>query len=137
MVSHLFFYQLGLIALVWLCLMRQWTWPSNPAACPPPPAPTPPGPNRDRVPQPFTGLTTKPPCDAWAHGSALRPEAPHTPPPAQRAAARWTPRPLCARPRTVPIEAGWAGAIAAPMAIRAAAPGANGCASPVTAIIFS
>jgi len=37
MVSHLFFYQLVLIALVWLCLMLQWAWPSDPAAaCPPP-----------------------------------------------------------------------------------------------------
>src|SRR5262249_50473749 len=30
---------------------------------------------------PFAGLTTKPPCDACEHGSDLRPEAPHTPPP--------------------------------------------------------
>ena len=30
MVSHLFFYQLGLIALVWLCLMLHWVWPSDP-----------------------------------------------------------------------------------------------------------
>ncbi len=35
MVSHLFFYQLVLIALVWLCVMLQWAWPSDPAAlCP-------------------------------------------------------------------------------------------------------
>jgi hypothetical protein len=34
MVSHLFFYQLMLIALVWLCLMLHWAWPSDPAACP-------------------------------------------------------------------------------------------------------
>jgi hypothetical protein len=27
MVSHLFFYQLVLVALVWLCLMLQWAWP--------------------------------------------------------------------------------------------------------------
>src|SRR6266851_5064435 len=32
MVSHLFFSQLVLIALVWLCLMLQWAWPSDPAA---------------------------------------------------------------------------------------------------------
>ena len=31
MVSHLFFYQLVLVALVWLCLMLQWAWPSDPA----------------------------------------------------------------------------------------------------------
>src|SRR5712691_8756528 len=35
MVSHLFFYQLTLIALVWLCVMLQWVWPSDPTAvCP-------------------------------------------------------------------------------------------------------
>ncbi len=34
MVSPLFFYQLGLIALVWLCVMLHWAWPSDPAACP-------------------------------------------------------------------------------------------------------
>jgi hypothetical protein len=37
MVSHLFFYQLVLITLVWLCLMLQWMWPSAAAPCPTPP----------------------------------------------------------------------------------------------------
>jgi hypothetical protein len=32
MVSPLFFSQLTLIALVWLCVMLQWAWPSDPAA---------------------------------------------------------------------------------------------------------
>jgi hypothetical protein len=41
MVSPLFFYQLTLIALVWLCVMLQWVWPSDSAACPPPLAPPP------------------------------------------------------------------------------------------------
>ena len=39
MVPALFFYQLTLIALVWLCLMLQWTWPSDPAVCPTTPEP--------------------------------------------------------------------------------------------------
>src|SRR2546430_2224288 len=40
MVSHLSFYQLVLIALVWLCVMLHWAWPSDPAAaCPPPELP--------------------------------------------------------------------------------------------------
>ena len=30
MVPALFFYQLTLIVLVWLCLMLQWAWPSDP-----------------------------------------------------------------------------------------------------------
>src|SRR5262249_44989665 len=81
MVSHLFFYQLVLIALVWLCLMLHWTWLSDPATCPPTLEPTPPVPKRHRERKPFTGLTTKPHCDACAHASDLRPEAPCPPPP--------------------------------------------------------
>ena len=41
MVSDLFFYQLGLIALVWLCVMLQWAWLSDTAVCPPPREPPP------------------------------------------------------------------------------------------------
>jgi IS1 family transposase len=81
MVSHLFFYQLVLIALAWLCLMLHWTWPSDPATCPPTPEPTPPVPKRHREPTPFAGLTTKPHCDACEHGTDPRPPAPSTPPP--------------------------------------------------------
>src|SRR5712691_360992 len=48
MVSPLFFYQLVLVALVWLCVMLHWAWPSDPAAvCPT--TPEPPGP-RARIP---------------------------------------------------------------------------------------
>ncbi len=64
MVSHLFFYQLVLIALVWLCVMLQWAWPSDPAAACPPPESLPLLPKRKRAPKPFAGLTTKPHCDA-------------------------------------------------------------------------
>jgi IS1 family transposase/transposase-like protein len=81
MVSHLFFYQLVLIALVWLCLMLQWMWPSAAAPCPTTPEPTPPVPKRHREPKPFAGLTCKPHCDACAHVSAPRPQAPAAPPP--------------------------------------------------------
>src|SRR5262245_14295410 len=82
MVSHLFFYQLVLVALVWLCVMLQWAWPSAPAAaCPTPLEPTPPPPKRRREPKPFAGLTTKPPCDACEHAPDSRPHAPSSPPP--------------------------------------------------------
>jgi hypothetical protein len=71
MVSPLFFYQLTLIALVWLCVMLQWAWPSDAAAaCLSPLDPPPPRLKRQRAPTPFAGLTTKPPCDACAHASA-------------------------------------------------------------------
>src|SRR5215468_600951 len=81
MVSHLLFYQLTLIALVWLCVMLHWAWPSDSTPCPPPPAPTPPVPKRPREPKPFAGLTTKPPCDACEHAPDSRPHAPSSPPP--------------------------------------------------------
>src|ERR687885_573762 len=82
MVSHLFFYQLMLIALVWLCVMLQWVWPSAPAAAySTTPEPPPPQPKRQREPKPFAGLTIKPHCDACAQASDLRPEAPCPPPP--------------------------------------------------------
>src|SRR5919108_1742879 len=81
MVSPLFFYQLVLGALVWLCLMLQWAWPSDPAACPTTLDPTPPRPKRHRAPTPFAGLLKKPPCDACAHATAPRPHASAAPPP--------------------------------------------------------
>src|SRR2546423_9068614 len=82
MVSHLFFYQLVLIVLVWLCLMLQWAWPSDPASvCPTAPAPTPPLPKRRREPKPFAGFTQKPHCAACEHTPAPGPQAPAAPPP--------------------------------------------------------
>jgi hypothetical protein len=82
MVSHLFFYQLVLVALVWLCVMLQWVWPSDPATvCPTTPEPPGPRPKRHHKPTPFAGLTKKPRCDACEHASAPHSEAPRTPPP--------------------------------------------------------
>ena len=31
MIPTLFFYELVLVALAWLCLMRWWLWPHDPA----------------------------------------------------------------------------------------------------------
>jgi len=81
MVSHLFFYQLVLIALVWLCVMLHWAWPSDPAAACPPTELPPLLPKRTREPKPFAGLTTKPPCDACEHAPAAHPHTPSAPPP--------------------------------------------------------
>src|SRR5438093_834276 len=82
MVSDLFFYQLGLIVLVWLCLMLQWVWPSDSAAvCPTTPELPSPVPKRHREPTPFAGLTTKPPCDACEHSTDPRPQPLSAPPP--------------------------------------------------------
>jgi hypothetical protein len=81
MVSDLFYYQLVLIALLWVCVMLQWAWPSDTATVYPmtPESPDP-RPKRHREPTPFAGLTTKPPCDACAHATAPRPQAPSSPP---------------------------------------------------------
>src|SRR5260221_14677979 len=82
MVSHLFFYQRVLIALVWRCLMLQWVWPRDPAAvCPTAPEPTPPPPKCHREPTPFAGLTTQPPCASCAHALEPAPQPPGCPPP--------------------------------------------------------
>src|SRR5207249_6827950 len=82
MVSHLFFSQLVLVALVWLCVMLHWVWPSDPAPVwPMTPEPPGPLPKRHREPTPFAGLTQKPPCDACEHSGAPRPHATLAPPP--------------------------------------------------------
>jgi hypothetical protein len=92
MVFPLFFYQLVLVALVWLCLMLQWAWPSDPAAaCPTTLEPTPPPPKRHREPTPFAGLTTKPHCASCEHVPEHVPE--HAPQP-----------PGCPPPRMVPTR---------------------------------
>src|SRR5256884_6793915 len=82
MVSDLFFYQLMLIALLWLCVMLHWVWPSDPTIASPTilPATLPP-PKRRREPKPFAGLTRQPHCDACEHASDSRPHAPSAPPP--------------------------------------------------------
>src|SRR5499427_5048419 len=82
MVSHLFFYQLVLLGLLWLCCMLHAAWPSSHAAgVPRPPERMPPSRKRPRVPKPFPGLTHKPHCEACAQAAVPRPQAPCAPPP--------------------------------------------------------
>jgi len=82
MVPNLFFYQLVLVALVWLCVMLHWAWPSDCAtASLIPSRPTLPRPKRRREPKPLAGVTHKPPCDACAQASEPRSHAPLAPPP--------------------------------------------------------
>ena len=92
MVSHLFFYQLMFLGLLWLCVMLHYAWPN---ACPggdqKPSKPLPPPGKRSSDPKPFPGLTRKPPCAACeqAHAYALQP--PGCPPP-RMVSARGRPR---------------------------------------------
>ena len=88
MVSHLVFYQLGLIALVWVFLMLSWLWPSEPAAARPmtPKLLMPRG-KRSQKPQPFQGLTRKP-CCAACEQAIEAPRLPPSPPPPPMTSAR-------------------------------------------------
>src|SRR4029434_10947632 len=78
MLSHLFFYQLMVLGLLWLCVMLHYAWPN---ACTGgdqrPSQPLPPPRKRSRDPQPFPGLTRKPPCAACEQAA----QAPATLPP--------------------------------------------------------
>jgi IS1 family transposase/transposase-like protein len=60
MVSHLFYYQLALLALIWLFVMLHVTW-SEPGLTTPA-VPANPKRKRSTEPQPFAGLTHKPHC---------------------------------------------------------------------------
>jgi len=92
MVSELFFYQLVLIALLWLYCMLHWVWPSDGGATSPTPSqPTPPLRRRSREPQPFPGLIHQPYCAACAQ-AAQAPEALPPPAPLQVISRRGRPR---------------------------------------------
>src|SRR3989449_8191662 len=82
MVSHLFFSQLVLLGLLWLCCMLHAAWPSSHAAgVPRPPERIPPSRKRPRVPTPFPGLTRKPPCAACEQTHEHVSPPPSCPPP--------------------------------------------------------
>jgi len=65
MVSHLFFYQLVLLALAWLFMMLHYSWPSDRTAEGQRPLqPIQPPRKHSKEPKPFAGLTQKPLCAA-------------------------------------------------------------------------
>jgi len=73
MIPHLFYYQLVIWGLLWLCVMLHLTWPSRAAVSPQKPVePEPIKPKRQHSsePTPFAGLTQKPPCALCAHEAA-------------------------------------------------------------------
>jgi hypothetical protein len=63
MIPHLFYYQLVILVLVWLCVMLPHLWPTPSSGLPKRPAdPIKPKRNRSSGPKPFVGLTHKPHC---------------------------------------------------------------------------
>ena len=97
MVSHLFFYQLALIALVWLWVMLLYVWPSDRIRRSTPAAPLVPRRQHTTESKPFAGLTTKPYCALCEKESAVL----HGSPPVRPAPMPPTNR----HPRTVDTSA--------------------------------
>jgi IS1 family transposase len=82
MVSHLFFYQLALIALVWLFLVLHSAWPQECAKHQRSAEREPLTPKRPRAKEskPFAGLTQRPPCALCEREATLPPSPPPVPP---------------------------------------------------------
>src|SRR6266567_2957253 len=83
MIPHLFYYQLVVLGLLWLCVMLHAVWPSRGAGSQPRPAeaePIKPKRTRSNEPQPFAGLTHKPPCALCAQEAAHPTPPPPVPP---------------------------------------------------------
>ena len=82
MVSHLVFYQLMVLGLLWLCVMLHYAWPNECTGGDQKPSkPLPPPYKRSSAPKPFPGLTRKPPCAACEQAHAHGPQPPGCPPP--------------------------------------------------------
>src|SRR5467141_3238279 len=113
MVSHLFFYQLMFLGLLWLCIMLHAAWPNEcPGGDQRPSKPLPPPRQRSSDPKPFPGLTRKPPCAACEQAHAYAPQPPGCPPP-RRVPARGRPRQVETSQHFCPYPAcayqGWVG----------------------------
>jgi len=96
MVSHMFFYQLVLLGLLWLCLMLHNAWPSDRTRegqrALTPSTPAKPITTRSKDSQPFPGLTHKPLCAACEDGGQAYAQAPPGTPPPLIVSSRGRPR---------------------------------------------
>jgi hypothetical protein len=93
MISHLFFYQLMVLGLLWLCVMLHYAWPNECTGGDQKPSkPLPPPCKRSSDPKPFPGCTRKP-CCAACEQAAQEPAAPPPPaPPPPITSSRGRPR---------------------------------------------
>src|SRR5262249_36395061 len=91
MVSHLFYYQLALLALVWLFVMLPVAASHPGAPIPPTATPLKPKSKRSNAPKPVHGLTHKPHCALCARETA-HPQAPPPVPPDPMAPTHRRPR---------------------------------------------
>jgi IS1 family transposase len=81
MIAHLFYYQLALLALLWLFVMLHLPWPRRSATTTTTPAtPLKPTRTRSKAPKAFEGLTHKPPCALCERDPAPPQPAPPAPP---------------------------------------------------------
>jgi hypothetical protein len=115
MVSHLFYYHLALLALVWLFLMLHVTWRQRGVRPPPAsaqPEPSPPTHTRAHEPKPFAGLTHKPHC-ALGERDAAHPQSPLLVPPDPRSSTNRRPRQIATSMHVCPHAGcdyrGWLG----------------------------
>jgi hypothetical protein len=81
MVSHLFFYQLIFLGLLWLCVMLHDAWPNECTGGDQRPSKSLPSRKRSSDPKPFPGLTRKPSCTACEQAHEHGPQPPGCPPP--------------------------------------------------------
>jgi IS1 family transposase len=91
MVSHLLYYQLALLALVWLFVMLHVAESRRGAPIPPIATPIKPKSKRSNAPKPFNGPTQKPHCALCARDTA-HPQAPPPVPPDPMAPTNRRPR---------------------------------------------
>jgi IS1 family transposase len=91
MIPHLFYYQLAVLGLLWLCILLHAVWPNRGAVSPQRPVepkPITPPRQRSHKPKPFVGLTHKPPCALCeheaTHGTPPSPMRPEPMPPTHR-----------------------------------------------------
>jgi hypothetical protein len=81
MIPTLFFYHLGLVALVCVFLMLCWLWPNDAASPHQPIVPTKPSRRkRSKDPKPFAGLTQRPQCALCEREATQAHEPPPAPP---------------------------------------------------------